>query len=719
MGVRASYEEAYTNEHRATLINGIFNAEFGEKTEVVVLPDVTNCELEICGEKFTMLSGKVEEFKASLDMKTGEFKRSLKWTSPMGKCIRLDFSRIVSDVRRHIMAQKVSVTPLNGDMEIKVLTGVNGKVTNMGVQHFTNPQKRAYSDGIKGLCVKTVQSNIDIAVHYNIKSNKACENKTVIDKRSVYTSSVYNLHNGETAVVEKISSYASSRDFEYTNKTVDADVVRQDGIKYLTDAMKLGYAELYEESSASWKEFWNNNAIEIKCKNDFLGKAIKFAQYHLYIMVSRNDNRMGIGAKALSGERYKGHSFWDTEIFLLPYYIFNAPEIARRLLEYRYKLLDVSKEKAKKYGYLGAMYPWESAWIEEGETAAEYGDLDLVTGKARRYLMGETEIHVTADIACGVWQYYCATADEEFMEKYGDEIVILTALFWTSRVEKRNERYEILGVIGPDEYKENVDNNAYTNYMAYRNLKYAQSILKVCPDSVYKKLSMDYDVEDIKSRINEVADKLCLPKSEDDGIILQFDGYKDLKEIDITPYRNPEKVATIFESFGLSEILKMQVHKQADLLMLFYLMKDMFTDDEIRRNFEYYEKKTLHDSSLSMCIHALIAARLGMDEMADDMFYKACCVDLGDNTDNSDDGIHSASIGGIWLMLALGYAGLEISEEGLSISPVLPQGWSEYSFYLAYRGSKIKVKVDANGCILERISGNEVCVNVNGKEMIV
>ena len=390
MGVRASYEEAYTNEHRATLINGIFNAEFGEKTEVVVLPDVTNCELEICGEKFTMLSGKVEEFKTSLDMKTGEFKRSLKWTSPMGKCIRLDFSRIVSDVRRHIMAQKVSVTPLNGDMEIKVLTGVNGKVTNMGVQHFTNPQKRAYSDGIKGLCVKTVQSNIDIAVHYNIKSNKACENKTVIDKRSVYTSSVYNLHNGETAVVEKISSY-----------------------------------------------------------------------------------------------------------------------------------------------------------------------------------------------------------------------------------------------------------------------------------------------------------------------------------------RNPEKVATIFESFGLSEILKMQVHKQADLLMLFYLMKDMFTDDEIRRNFEYYEKKTLHDSSLSMCIHALIAARLGMDEMADDMFYKACCVDLGDNTDNSDDGIHSASIGGIWLMLALGYAGLEISEEGLSISPVLPQGWSEYSFYLAYRGSKIKVKVDANGCILERISGNEVCVNVNGKEMIV
>lgn len=709
MGIRASFEEAYVNEHRTTLINGVFNAPFEEVSELAVLPDVTNFEIEINGERFTMISGQVGDYHASLNMRTGEFKRSLKWTSPKGGCVKLEFARIVSDARKHITAQTVKLTPLD-DMNIKIATGADGKVTNTGVQHFDNPQKRAYSDGVRGMTLQTLQSGVDAAVHYKLKCSKDYADKTTIDRRSIFSNISFEAKADEAIVIEKISSYAHSRDFEYAAADTDAEKVKADGIRYLNEAAALGYDALLKESAASWESFWNNCLVEVQSNNEFIDQAVIFAQYHLHIMASRDDNRLGVGAKALSGEGYKGHSYWDTEIFLLPYYIFNNPDAARRLLEYRYKLLNTALEKAKKYEFEGAMFPWECAWMDDGEVCPEYGDLDLLTGEVRRNLMGEIEVHITAAVAYGVWEYYCATADDDFMEKYGNELIVLTAFFWASRAEKRNGRYEILGVIGPDEYKDDVDNNAYTNYMAYHNLKYAQSILAYCPDSLYKKLSENYVVEDIKKRVDEVADNLYLPKPESDGIISQFDGCKDLKEIETEQYKNNSRVEAIFEDYGFSEILKMQVFKQADLVMLFYLMAEKFDKETIRKNFEYYEKRTLHDSSLSMCIHALVAARLGMSEMADKLFYDSCCVDLGDNTNNSDAGIHSASIGGIWLALVMGYGGLKISEDGLSVDPILPEGWSEYSFFVCFKGTRIKVTVNKDGYTYERVSGDEVKV---------
>ena len=719
LGVRASFEEGYVNEHRTTLINGVFNCPADEVTELAVLPDAVNFEIEINGERFTMLSGTCENYLAELNMETGEFKRTLGWTSPQGDRVRLSLSRFVSDVKHHIIAQKISLQAISRDMKIKVLSGVNGKITNSGAQHFTNPQKRAYKDKTRGLFAKTIQSEVGVAVHYALSCNLQNESKTVIDRRSIYTEMMVNLQKGETVLYEKISSYASSRDFEYLGKdTVLDEQVIDDGIKYLSEAAKLGYDKLFEESTASFQKFWSNAAIHIEAEEPFYDQAIQFAQYHLYIMANRQDNRLGIGAKALSGEIYRGHSFWDTELFILPYFIFTNPRIARNLLEYRYQLLGSALEKAKEAGFEGAMYPWETAWLDDGEVALQYGDLDLVTGAARHYLMSETEIHVTSAIAYGVWQYYHATGDEDFMQKYGNEMVVLTAYFWTSRVEEKNGRYEICGVIGPDEYKENVDNNAYTNYMAWHNLRFAQQILKNCSDELRERINNLYDIKVVKARIDEVAEKIYLPKAEADGIICQYDNCKKLKKIDITPYKNSKKVNTIFEHFGLSEILKMQVYKQADLVMLFYLMRDLFTKEEMIRNFEYYEKRTLHDSSLSMCIHALVAARLGNKETADDMFFKGCCVDLGENTNNSDDGIHAASIGGIWLMLVFGYAGLELKESGLYLSPILPDGWRKYSFSLSYKGALFFVEVSEEGCSINKLYGNSDKIFINGKKVV-
>lgn len=718
MGIRASFEEEYANTVRDTLINGVFDQSKDEPAELANIPDTTNFELWVDGERFTMQSGKTENFAMELNMKNGEFTRNLTWTTSAGKKVDIAYKRFVSQTRKHIMAQTVEISSPQA-ISLSVVSGINGKVTNTGVQHFDHPQKRAYSDGIRGLYLCTLQSKVDVAVHYSLTTDHAWEGKTTIDRRSVFNHMEMELAAGESVTFTKFSSFATARDIEYTEQDVDAAMLAQDGIRYIQEAEQVGFEALRKENQAAWEAFWNDSLVEIKSGNEFLDRAILFAQYHLHIMASPDDNRLGIGGKALSGEGYGGHSFWDTEVFIFPYYLFHDPACARRLLEYRYKLLDVAKEKAKGYGYLGAMYPWESTWITDGEMSNQFGDLDLVTGERRQYYMNETEIHVTAGIAYAIDQYFRVTGDTDFMEKCGNEMLVLTALFWASRVEKKNGRYEILGVIGPDEYKEFVDNNAYTNYMAKKNLELAKNVLQNCPDALYKKLSCDYNVEEITKKIIDVAENLYLPMPQEDGIIEQFVGVKDLIPYDITHYKTKTKVFTMFYEFGFAEILKMQVFKQADLVMLFYVMRELFDEETIRKNFAYYEERTLHDSSLSMCIHALVAARLGMKEMANKLFFDSCCVDLGDNTDNSDAGIHSASIGGIWLATVMGYGGLYVTPEGLSLDPVLPDGWEEYSFYINYQGTKIKVLVNSDGCVTQRISGKEVKLTVYGEEQTV
>ena len=715
MCVRASLEEEYTNQHRNTLINGVFNAPIGEVSEICALPDATNCKIEINGEEFSMYKESFTDYCRSLDMKTGEGKRTLYWRNTNGDRFLLEFDSFVSLKRKHIMALKVRITPLDCDCEITIKSGIDGKITNTGVQHFTPPVRRVYEDGILGLYTKTIQSGVCVAVHSKATANCRAEEKYTTDRRSVYSVMTFSAKKNEAAEYEKITSYATSRDFEYKKaENVSEDKVKNDGMGYLNQAITVGYNELFEESAKLWQEYWESMPLEI-AGNDFLQKCVNFARYHLNVMSSKDDSRVGIGAKGLSGEGYKGHSFWDTEIFILPYYIYTQPDTARRLLEYRYKLLKSAVSKAEGYGFKGAMYPWEGAWLDDGETCPVDGDLDLMTGETRKNMMGEIEVHISADIAYALWQYYTVTGDEDFMDKFGLEMILLTAYFWSSRVKEVDGRFEILNVIGPDEYKDDIDNNAYTNYMAYFNMKLATDF----KERTVKLLKGKYDTEKIYEAIEKTIDKLYLPKPDEDGIIPAFDGYRNLKEIDISKYKNRDKVGLIFEDFGFGEIQKMQVHKQADTIMLFHLLSHMFDKETAIKNYKYYEKRTLHDSSLSMCFHALVASECGIIDEAEEMFYKACSVDVGEDVNNSDEGIHSASIGGIWLALVMGFGGVKIENGALSISPVLPDGWERYKFTVIYKGTKILVETDTAKSTVKRLSGTEKEIMLSGKRLIV
>lgn len=710
--VRASLEEKYINEQRNTLINGVFNAPPGEVSEIAVLPDATNCEIVINGERFDMISGKCSDYSRVLDMRTGESIRSLIWHMKNGEKVKIEFRSFVSLVKKHITALKVVVTPLDGVAEIKVTSGIDSKVTNTGVQHFSAPVRRVYDDGSMGMSLRTLQSEVDVSVHCGCVVDKNCRKEYTTDRRSVYSVTTFCAEKGETAVYQKLTAYATTRDFEYSKAVASAEGVDKDCAMYLKQAFTLGYDDLYAESAGRWEEYWREAPLSIS-GNDFQNKALTFAKYHLNVMSSKDDNRVGIGAKGLSGEGYKGHSFWDTEIFILPYYIYTQPDAARRLLEYRYKLLDSAMLKAKKYGYDGAMYPWEGAWLTDGETCPEYGDLDLLTGELRKNMMGEIEVHISADIAYAVWQYYTATGDEDFMQKCGYEMILMTAYFWTSRVSEINGRYEILNVIGPDEYKDDINNNAYTNYMAFYNLKLALDIRNKIPERLLEK----YDIEKMLDKIEATLQGLYLPKPDSDGIIPAFDGYRELEEIDTSKYKNLDKVGTIFKDYGFGKIQSLQVGKQADTIMLFHLLGEMFDSEQIMKNYIFYEERTLHDSSLSMCFHTLVSAKCGMLEQAEAMYDKACGVDIGENVNNSDEGVHSASIGGIWLALVMGFGGMRIEDGMLSLSPVLPKSWSGYSFTVCFRGTKLLVETNTEGSRITRLSGKTQKIQLCGKKI--
>lgn len=523
--VRGSLEEKYIEEKRNTFVNGVFNAPEGEVSELATLPEATNTEIYVDGERLDLNVIEYENYSRTLDMKNGEMVRTFDWITENGKRIKLKLSSFVSLVQKHIFANKTELCLVDCSADVKIVTGIDGKVTNTGASHFLPPVRRVYDDGICGLYAKTIQSAVDVAVHYGINCN--VDNKTTYstDRRSIYSTMQFSLSS--SVVIDKITAYSTSRDFEYRELSVDADKIKEDCLKYVKTALEMGYDALLAESNKAWAEYWNKHNDVIDATDNFYDRALKFALYHLNIMSSSEDNRVGIGAKALSGEGYKGHSFWDTEMFILPYFIYNEPQTARNLLEYRYKLLDSAIKKAKKYGFVGAMYPWEGAWIDDGEACPEYGDLDLLTGEVRKNLMGEIEVHISADIAYAVWHYYIVTGDKDFMTKCGCEIILLTAMFWCSRVTECNGRFEIKNVIGPDEYKDDVDNNTYTNYMAYHNLCLLEKIKDLMPEHLKKQ----YDIDDISKSVKSAAEKLYLPKADNNGIIPQFDGYFDLKHI--------------------------------------------------------------------------------------------------------------------------------------------------------------------------------------------
>lgn len=726
MGVRNTLEEAYTGEVRNTFVAGTFNkASDEEVTELPNVPDMTGMTILIDGHRFNLLQGELKEYTRTMNLKNGETIREIKWKSPAGICMTAVFKRIVSLADEHMLAAALDLT-VDRDAQIIIETGIDGSVTNSGAQHFKDLRRRVYDGRDMQYLSRTTESDVWIAQHAACNLNLKADILPVMGRRTLKNRYTFMAKAGQNIHFEKISAIHSSRDLEYENIQTEGieERLMTDGLKALQRGCSAGYYGLRGASALQWEKYWQESGITIDGDADFEQLAVRFSLYHLNIMAKQDDSRVGIGAKALTGEGYKGHSFWDTELFILPYFTFTRPDAAKTLLEYRYKNLLGARRKAKENGYEGAMYPWECAWVDDGEATPLYKGADVVTGKVKKVLTGLIEHHISADIAYAVWQYYLVTGDHGFMENCGYEMILDTALFWACRVQYREEkgRYEILDVIGPDEYKEHVDNNAYTNYMANYNMHLALFIMENIlgeNTELFKKLDQKLNLSHIKEKIDSCIDRLYLPGPDETGIIPQTDQYLQLTKMDLTKYKNSEEAKIIYRDFNAEQINGFMISKQADTVMLMFLFPDLFDEDIRRKNFTFYEDKTLHDSSLSKCIHSIMANDLNIKDMAYDFYKKSLMIDLGPQMKSSDEGIHSAAIGGIWESTVMGFGGVRMKGEDMHIAPRLPQKWNKLVFPLCVKGCQLKITASHDDLSVENMGQRESVLVLNGKRVLI
>jgi trehalose/maltose hydrolase-like predicted phosphorylase len=480
----------------------------------------------------------------------------------------------------------------------------------------------------------------------------------------------------------------------------------------LARARSVGWRAILTEHETGWRGRWDAGGVVIE-GDDELQKAVRFAVYHLTSAANPADERVSIGARALTGDAYFGHVFWDTEIYLLPFYIATWPEAARALLMYRFHTLSGARAKAAQIGCKGALYAWESA-----DTGAETTPESVLgpDGKPVEILTGKMEQHISADVAYAVWLYWRASGDDEFFLRAGAEIMLETARFWASRaVAEADGLRHIRHVIGPDEYHEDVDDNAFTNIMArwniIRGLETVDTLRARWPEravALQEKLSLGNDeLADWRDAAARIATGLDTAT----GLYEQFAGFHALEPLDLaafTDHRIPIDVV-----IGRERTQRSQVVKQADVVALIALLPGEFPDTMAVTNFRHYEPRCAHGSSLSAAMHALVAARLGYHEIALRYLHEGAALDL-DPDPNSAGGVRIAGLGGLWQAIVLGFGGLDLSGEMVRLQPRLPPQWHSLSFRACWRGRLVATRIEGDRVAVTLVSGEAMDISIGG-----
>src|SRR5215207_1708755 len=472
LSTRGAFEEGYPADHRATFVHGVFDDVPITFTELANTPDWLPLYVLLNGERFSLDSGTVEFYERHLNLSTGVLTRTVRWRSASGYGATLKFERFTSLADEHLLCLRCTVTPdFEGTLEIRA--ALNANMDNEGITHWDWVKQGLYPSTSEGneiayLQTRTRATNIDLALAMLVEASEAPSQSTFWDAQSVPTLSLtFAARRGESIAVDKLVGIATSRD---TTDPVGMAVEHASGAQ--------SWESAFEAHQQAWRQEWERSDIQIE-GDDEAQIGVRFSLFQLLIAAPRRDNRVNIGAKTLSGFGYRGHSFWDTEIFMLPVFIYTAPHIARNLLDYRYQRLPAAREKARANGFEGAQFPWESADSGEEVTPTwvpHYADRT----KLIRIWTGDIEIHISADIAYAAHLYWKVTGDETWFIEKGAELVLDTAKFWASRAEWNHETelYEFNDVIGPDEYHDHIDNNFYTNRMAKWNLQTALDVVE-------------------------------------------------------------------------------------------------------------------------------------------------------------------------------------------------------------------------------------------------
>ncbi len=729
IGTRGTYEEAYPFDIDTGLegnfVNGFYEsgeirygeANFGSplrSQSLLNLPNMKETRLYIGDELFSMEEGKTEAYSRTLHLKDGVLERKLIWTSPLGKRVQIQIKRLVSFELKNIMAICYQVTPLNFSGEIRFTSRLQADVENH--TRKTNPivdygpfgrrleplrlvseQNRLYYRGI------TKGSRLTLACGCSHQTDqgtvKTTETAAGLEAEAGFTVCG---KQGQAVRLEKMLCYSSDLDMEpgkldqFVKETLDL-------------AEKKGYAELEKSQKEYLCRFWDTADIRIQGKDsEALQQGIRFNLFHILQSAGR-DGRTGMGAKGLSGEGYEGHYFWDTEMYVLPVFVYTEPETARRLLDYRYGTLEQARERARILGHdKGALFPWRTI---NGEEASTY------------YPLGTAQYHINADIAYALSLYLQVTGDVDYLKEKGAEILIETARVWAdagSFAECKGGRYCICSVTGPDEYNVLVDNNFYTNLMARENLRDAKGAVEYLARYDREALArlekkLDFSVEELKLW-QRIIDHMYFPYDEARQVYPLDDGFMMRRPWDES--RIPEeKRAWLYENYHPLFIMRHRMSKQADAILGMYLHSHLFTKEEIRRNYDFYQEVTLHHSSLSTCIFGIVASDIGYDDEAYRYFSQSARMDLDDYHHNFYAGIHGANMAGTWQAIVNGFAGMRCQESRLTFSPSLPADWESYTFKIRYQGALLKVAVTREQAEFVLEAGERITFYLGGREV--
>ena len=713
MGYRGTFEEWQAKEYTACIVTDTWNRAEGSKwSELCNVPNGLFTKLFVYGEEVSAFAGTATNYVRALDLKHGLNQRRFSWTSPKGKKVDLDIEKFASLDQHHLLAMRYSFTA-NQNGTYRLVTGIDGKVWSINGEHFSGHQLIKTKDLIGlDLITSELRTKIMVLEGISLSGKPPSSEKIVNEGRTVLRELEFNLEAGDEITLHKVVSIT------HDNEVNDPKQVAFDEVE---TGLKQGYDALKSAHQSKWDNFWERSDIQIG-RNHEAQVLARFNIYHSFIATPTYAN-LPVGARGLSCQVYQGAAFWDQEIFNLPMFVYTHPEIAKNLVAYRHDTLPGAKRKAKSLGYYGAFYAWTSGKTGD-ELFPDYFFTDVLTSRPIRNHFNCWQIHVSQDVVYGIWLYYSATRDWDFMLEKGAEVLFEVAQFIVSRVhfKKDKNRFEIIRVLGPDEYHENVDNNAFTNYLTKFALEKACHVFDKMQKESDATLNEIFDKVGIdKKAVNnwqEIAELIYLPQPDPKTrLVEQFEGYFKLE--DIAPKELRKRLIDPGEYWGWPNgiAVNTQVLKQADVIQLMAML-DLFSDEVLTANYNYYEPRTEHGSSLSPSVHALVAIKAGHFDEGYRYFMESSTIDLYNASKKVLSGgsflggIHTAAAGGVWLIIVEGFAGFKRYKDGIRFKPALPDEWDSLSFKLMVLDCELHIELTRKRLKVTSISSNTAEINV-------
>ena len=725
MGQRANFEETYTGDTlRGSYVAGVY---YPDKTRVgwwkngypeyfAKVLNATNwigIGVQIEGEELDLATASVESFTRVLNMQEGFLARRFVAKLPSGKRVEVESIRFTSIVDGDNAVIRYSVKALNFSEKVTFTPLLDLNVFNQDSNYdeqFWTEISRSVDSGTGAITGETRKTEFHVAAAFKIAldvDGAALSFNAETISRDKYVANIVSidLKEGQTATLTKYAAVLSSL---YASK----ETIHSDAQVSVAIAYDKGFAKMLHEQSAAWAKKWAE--CDITIEGDISAQqAIRFNLLQMNQTYCGDDERLNIGPKGFTGEKYGGVTYWDTEAYCIPFYLKTAdPKVARQLLVYRYKHLGRAIENAEKLGFKhgAALYPMVTINGEECHNEWE------ITFE---------EIHRNGAMTFAIYNYINHTGDTGYLAECGLEVLIAVSRFWRQRVQwsERRNGYIMIGVTGPNEYENNINNNWYTNLLAQWTLNYTRESLaavKASDPQRYAEIAAKTKLgghEDEEAIWLDVAQKIVLPVDQQTGVFIQQDGFmeKDLQPMSAIP----KGEYPIHKNWSWDRILRSCYIKQADVLQGIYTFESQFDKETLKKNFDFYEPLTVHESSLSPCIHSILASSLGYEELAYKFYLRTARLDLDDYNHDTDDGLHITSMAGTWMSVVEGFGGVRVHQGALQLAPALPKQWQAYSFKITFRGALLKVAIKMNEVVIHNESAVSMALSIYGQTKTV